>query len=105
MKPMKNYAGHRLSPWLGHLMISGSEMARPLLTPGEVMQLPPADEIVMSAGTPPIRARKAQYYEDERFRERVLHPPELLAPRSARRLERPPAASAVAVEPAGQRQR
>jgi len=76
MKAMKNYAGHRLSPWLGHLMVSRSETARPLLTPGEVMQLPPADEIVMVAGTPPIRAKKARYYEDRRFRERVLAPPD-----------------------------
>jgi type IV secretion system protein VirD4 len=28
MKAMKNYAGHRLSPWLGHLMVSRSETAR-----------------------------------------------------------------------------
>ncbi|WP_413993293.1 conjugal transfer protein TraG [Labrys okinawensis] len=76
MKAMKNYAGHRLSPWLGHLMVSRSETARPLLTPGEVMQLPPTDEIVMVAGTAPIRARKARYYEDARFRERVLPPPD-----------------------------
>ena len=76
MKAMKNYAGHRLSPWLGHLMVSRSETARPLLTPGEVMQLPPADEIVMIAGTPPIRAKKARYYEDARFRERVMQPPD-----------------------------
>ena len=76
MKAMKNYAGHRLSPWLGHLMVSRSETARPLLTPGEVMQLPPADEIVMVAGTPPIRAKKARYYEDARFKERVLSPPD-----------------------------
>ena len=76
MKAMKNYAGHRLSPWLGHLMVSRSETARPLLTPGEVMQLPPADEIVMLAGIPPIRAKKARYYEDARLRERVLPPPD-----------------------------
>ncbi|USI71540.1 conjugal transfer protein TraG [Sphingomonas morindae] len=76
MKAQKNYAGHRLSPWLGHLMVSRSETARPLLTPGEVMQLPPADEIVMVAGTPPIRAKKARYYEDARFKERVLPPPD-----------------------------
>ncbi len=75
MKAMKNYAGHRLSPWLGHLMVSRSETARPLLTPGEVMQLPPTDEIVMIAGTPPIRAKKARYYEDVRFRDRLLPPP------------------------------
>ena len=64
MKAMKNYAGSRLSPWLGHLMVSRSETARPLLTPGEVMQLPPTDEIVMVSGVHPIRAKKARYYED-----------------------------------------
>ncbi|MFG1269278.1 conjugal transfer protein TraG [Xanthobacter versatilis] len=84
MKAMKNYAGHRLSPWLGHLMVSRSETARPLLTPGEVMQLPPSDEIVMVAGTPPIRAKKARYYEDERFKERILPPPEFSEPRERR---------------------
>ncbi len=77
MRAMKNYAGHRLSPWLGHLMVSRSETARPLLTPGEIMQLPSADEIIMLAGTPPIRAKKVRYYEDARFRERVLPPPAL----------------------------
>ncbi|MBL8598925.1 MAG: conjugal transfer protein TraG [Devosia sp.] len=77
MRAMKNYAGHRLSPWLGHLMVSRQETARPLLTPGEVMQLPPSDEIVMVAGIHPIRARKARYYEDVRFTERILPPPHL----------------------------
>jgi type IV secretion system protein VirD4 len=75
MRAMKNYAGHRLSPWLGHLMVSRQETARPLLTPGEVMQLPPADEIVMIAGISPIRAKKARYYEDRRFQDRILPPP------------------------------
>ncbi|WP_374636118.1 conjugal transfer protein TraG [Agrobacterium salinitolerans] len=84
MKAMKNYAGHRLSPWLGHLMVSRSETARPLLTPGEIMQLPPSDEIVMVAGTPPIRAKKARYYEDIRFKERLLPPPALATPKQGR---------------------
>jgi type IV secretion system protein VirD4 len=84
MKAMKNYAGHRLSPWLGHLMVSRSETARQLLTPGEIMQLPPTDEIVMVAGTPPIRAKKARYYEDVRFKERILPPPELARPAEGR---------------------
>ena len=83
MKAMKNYAGHRLSPWLGHLMVSRSETARPLLTPGEVMQLPPTDEIVMVSGVHPIRAKKARYYTDERFAERVL-PPLKNAPHNCR---------------------
>ncbi|MBN8968102.1 MAG: conjugal transfer protein TraG [Rhizobiales bacterium] len=85
MKAMKNYAGHRLSPWLGHLMVSRSETARQLLTPGEIMQLPPSDEIVMVAGTPPIRAKKARYYEDGRFKERILAPPALVKPPQGRK--------------------
>jgi type IV secretion system protein VirD4 len=84
MKAMKNYAGNRLSPWLSHLMVSRSETARPLLTPGEVMQLPPTDEIVMVAGTPPIRAKKARYYEDARFKERILAPPKLVIQKQGR---------------------
>ncbi|MDU7523949.1 MAG: conjugal transfer protein TraG, partial [Roseomonas mucosa] len=84
MKAMRNYAGHRLSPWLGHLMVSRSETARQLLTPGEIMQLPPTDEIVMVAGTPPIRAKKARYYEDARFKERILTPPTIVPPKQAR---------------------
>jgi type IV secretion system protein VirD4 len=77
MRAMKNYAGHRLSPWLGHLMVSRQETARPLLTPGEVMQLPPADELVLVSGVHPILARKAHYYEDRRLQERILPPPSL----------------------------
>ncbi len=60
-------------------MVSRQETARPLLTPGEIMQLPPTDEIVMVAGTPPIRATKARYFEDARFQERILTPPDLVA--------------------------
>ena len=72
IRAMKNYAGHRLSPWLGHLMVSRSETARPLLTPGEIMQLSPDDEIVMVSGTRPIRAKKARYYEDAYLMERIM---------------------------------
>src|SRR3546814_11426580 len=48
------------------------------------MQLPPADEIVMVAGTPPIRAKKARYYEDRRIQERIISPPNLVKPAPAR---------------------
>jgi type IV secretion system protein VirD4 len=77
LRAQRNYAGHRLSPWLGHLMVSRQESARPLLTPGEVMQLPPDDEIVMVSGHPPIRASKLRYYEDRNFAGRTLPPPAL----------------------------
>lgn len=71
MRAMKNYAGHRLSPWLGHLMVSRQETARALLTPGEIMQLPPQDAIVLVAGAPPIRARKIRYYADASLARRL----------------------------------
>ena len=48
------------------------------------MQLPPTDEIVMVAGTPPILAKKARYYEDARLTERVLPPSALAAPKQGR---------------------
>ncbi len=83
MKAMKNYAGHRLSPWLGHLMVSRSETARQLLTPGEIMQLPHMRRSSWWRASP-IRATKARYYEDARFRERVLSPPELKGPEETR---------------------
>jgi type IV secretion system protein VirD4 len=75
LRAMKNYAGHRLSPWLGHLMVSRQETSRPLLTPGEVMQLPSEDELILVSGCPPIRAKKARYYEDRQLKARILPPP------------------------------
>src|SRR5262245_43316036 len=75
IRDAKNYAGHRLSPWLGHLMVSRQETARPLLTPGEVMQLPSADVLVPVSGCHPIRAKKVRYYEDRQMQSRILPPP------------------------------
>ncbi len=77
-RAMRNYAGHRLAPWLAHVMVSRQETARPLLTTGEVMQLPAADELVLVSGMAPIRAKKLRYYEDRNFRDRLLPPPQLV---------------------------
>jgi type IV secretion system protein VirD4 len=77
LRAQRNYAGHRLAPWLGHLMVSRQKTARPLLTPGEVMQLPPDDAVVMVSSMAPIKARKLRYYADANFKQRVLPPPEL----------------------------
>ncbi len=74
-RAMRNYAGHRLSPWLAHVMVSRQETARALLTPGEVMQLPPSDELVLVAGHPPVRAKKLRYFEDASFTARRMPPP------------------------------
>lgn len=40
------------------------------------MQLPPADELVLISGVPPIRAKKARYFEDKRLVERIIAPPQ-----------------------------
>jgi type IV secretion system protein VirD4 len=89
-RSMRNYAGHRLAPWLAHVMVSRQETARPLLTPGEVMQLPPSDELVLISGLAPIRAKKLRYYEDRNFTARLAPPPVLADGTYA---DRPPARS------------
>ena len=59
--------------------MSEQETPRPLLTPGEVLQLPSQDALVMVSGTPPIRARKLKYYADHNFLARRRPAPELAA--------------------------
>lgn len=80
MRAMRNYAGHRLAPWLAHVMVSRQETARQLLTPGEVMQLPTDEEIILISGSPPVRASKLRYFEDRNFTGRVIPPPALAGP-------------------------
>ncbi|BEV12081.1 conjugal transfer protein TraG [Asticcacaulis sp. DW145] len=82
-RAQRNYAGHRLAPWLSHVMVSRQETARPLLTPGEVMQLPATDELVLVSGLAPIRANKLRYYEDQNFVDRQMSPPVLTGDRFA----------------------
>jgi type IV secretion system protein VirD4 len=77
LRAQKNYAGHRLAPWLSHVMVSRQETARPLLTSGEVMQLPPNDALVLVSSLAPIRAKKLKYYEDRNFTSRVMSAPKL----------------------------
>jgi type IV secretion system protein VirD4 len=113
-RAMRNYAGHRLAPWLAHVMVSRQETSRPLLTPGEVMQLPATDELVLVSGAPPVRARKFRNFKDRRFTARLLPPPPLGEGRYADRpVERahdwagvragPPALTAEGEEPSPDR--
>jgi type IV secretion system protein VirD4 len=66
-----NYAGSRMAPWLGHTMVSRQEVARALLTPGEIMQLPPEDALIFIGGSPPVRARKLRYFAEPAFQARL----------------------------------
>lgn len=74
VRPHRSYGGDRMALWLDHVSVSQQATARPLLTPGEVMQLPPSQELVMVAGHPPLRACKLRYYADRNFADRVLPP-------------------------------
>jgi type IV secretion system protein VirD4 len=76
-RAQRNLAGHRLSPWLSHLAVSSQETPRPLMTPGEVLQLPADSALVLVSGTPPIRARKLAYFADRNFTDRCLPAPVL----------------------------
>ena len=48
-----------------------------LETPGEVMQLPSDEAVVMLSGLAPIRAKKLRYFTDANFQSRVLPAPHL----------------------------
>ena len=71
----QNYSGHRLNVWLGRVSITTSQTARPLLTPGEVLQLPKDKEIIFVGGCPPILAGLVFYYRDKNFMSRLREAP------------------------------
>jgi type IV secretion system protein VirD4 len=104
-----NYAGSRMAPWLGHTMVSRQEVPRPLLTPGEVMQLPADEALILTGGAPPIRARKIRYFAEPTFQTRVRPP--FVSPRLSRDgaatswagLVAPPAEPTPSVRPAPSR--
>jgi type IV secretion system protein VirD4 len=55
--------------------VSVSEQRRPLLLPQEVKALGTANALIFYEGLSPIRCRKIRYFEDARFRARLLPPP------------------------------
>ncbi len=77
LRAQKNLSGKRFSAWLSHTSISEQETPRPLLTAGEILQLPADDALVLVSGVPPIRASKLKYYADRNFLARRLPAPAL----------------------------
>lgn len=59
--------------------VSVSEQRRPLLLPQEVKTLGPRRALIFYEGLWPIRCKKLRYFEDGRFRARLLPPP-IVAP-------------------------
>jgi type IV secretion system protein VirD4 len=87
-KTQKSYSGSGL--WLSNRTESEQEYGRPLLTAGEVTQLPQDDALVLMGGLLPYRAKKVRYFLDRRFRDRAAQPPPDSAEEQARELvERP----------------
>jgi type IV secretion system protein VirD4 len=77
LRTQRNLSGRRLSTWLTHTSVSQQETPRPLLTSGEILQLPRDEALVLVSGLPPIRASKLRYYADRNFLLRRRAPPRL----------------------------
>ena len=75
VRNQSSYSGKRSSAWLENTSVVRQETARPLLTPGEVMQLAASDALIFVSGLAPIRAHKIRYFEDVNFTKRLLPPP------------------------------
>jgi type IV secretion system protein VirD4 len=74
------YTGHRLAPWLGHVMVADQESSRPLLDAAEICKLPALESIVLVAGFPPFKALRLKYYDRPEFIARAQLPPLKLRP-------------------------
>ena len=79
LRALQNLSGKRSALWLSNVAVSKQETPRPLLTPGEVLQLPRGEALVLVSGVPPIRAKKLKYFEDGAFRARQSPAPTLTA--------------------------
>jgi type IV secretion system protein VirD4 len=60
-----------------HRTVNVSEQRRALLLPQEVKELGTEEAIIFYEGLRPIRCHKVRYFEDARFRARLLPPPKL----------------------------
>jgi len=60
----------------GTRTVSFSEHVRPLLSPGDVRELPMDDQLVFVTGYKPMRVKKLRYYAEPTFLKRVLPPPD-----------------------------
>ncbi len=78
LRSLQNLSGRRTAMWLSNMSVSKQETPRPLLTPGEVLQLLRDDALVLVSGVPPIRAKKLRYFEDGNFQERRWAAPNLI---------------------------
>jgi type IV secretion system protein VirD4 len=81
LRQQHSYSGQRWGLLFDRATVTQQETARPLLTLGEIMQLPASDALILVSGMPPIRAQKVRYFADRTFLRRVLPPPVLTGAR------------------------
>lgn len=72
----QSFSGERASFFLKNVSRSTQQIARKLMTPGEVLLLHRGEEIIFVAGFSPIKANKLFYFQDENFKSRLLPAPE-----------------------------
>jgi type IV secretion system protein VirD4 len=68
----ESYSGRNF----GGRTISHSEQVRPLLSPGDVRELPVDDQLMFVTGYKPMRVKKLRYYSDSTFSKRLLPAPD-----------------------------
>ena len=107
-KQQTNYSGDLFQPMLKNISSSSQEVARPLLTPDEVMRLPAAkkdskgnvteagDMLIFVAGHAPIYGKQILYFMDPIFSERA----KVAAPAQSARLTADQGAVAALPAPA-----
>ena len=83
LREQRNLSGDCSAARLSHTSISEHQTPRPLLTPGEVLQLPMDDALVLVSAVAPFRAKKPRYFEDSNFHARRLSAPTLAEGRFA----------------------
>jgi len=72
----RNHSGSRTTHALGQVSLSTQMAGRELMTPDELLSLPPTDVILKASGFSPIRGKKLRYYEMPVFQSRAeIAPP------------------------------
>jgi type IV secretion system protein VirD4 len=81
-RKLTSVSGQRTALWLNHASVSRQESPRPLMTPGEILQLPRNKSLILAGGVAPILADKIRYFEDRNFSDRCQGPARLAKPPS-----------------------
>lgn len=72
----RNHSGSRTNHALGQVSLSTQMTGRELMTPDELLALPPTDMILKASGFSPVRGKKLRYFEMPVFQSRAeIAPP------------------------------